>query len=231
MEKNDPYSEQIYSYLVLRNSLGWIGILLPFILMLGNSLVFKSNCIQDSISRYYYTGMRDVLVGALCAIALFLLYYKGYSDWDKKWKINWDKWSSTMAGLCAILVALFPMTENGGLRGSGIVHVTSAVVFFSTLAAISFFLFTIKKEGEEPTSRKLKRNILYKLCGIIIALCLIAMGFFYFVLNDNFPGSTFIYWAETIALVAFGVSWITKGGTLLPDKVETQEHADQDEDN
>lgn len=229
MEKNDPYSDQIYSYLVLRNSLGWIGILLPFILLLGNSLVYGCNCIQDSISRYYFTGMRDVLVGALCAIALFLLYYKGYNDWGKRWRINWDKWSSTLAGVCAILVALFPMTENGPVRGSGIVHVTSAVIFFSTLAAISLFLFTIKRGEEAPTPRKLKRNIIYRLCGIIIGICLAAMGIFYFFLNDLFSGSSFIYWTETLALVAFGVSWITKGGTLLPDKAEPAEHIDGQE--
>jgi amino acid transporter len=229
MEKNDPYSDQIYSYLVLRNSLGWIGILLPFILLLGNSMVFGCNCIEDSISRYYYTGMRDVLVGALCAIALFLLFYKGYNDWDKRWRINWDKWSSTLAGVCAILVALFPGTENGPVKGSGIVHVASAAIFFGTMAAISCCLFTIKSKEKAPTPRKLKRNIVYKLCGIIIVICLVAMGVFYIFLNDSFPGSSFIYWTETLALVAFGVSWITKGGTLLPDKVETVDENDLEE--
>jgi hypothetical protein len=38
-----------------------------------------------------------------------------------------------------------------------------------------------------------------------------------FIHNDN-QGSGFVFWAETIALVAFGVSWLTKGGTLYPDK-------------
>jgi hypothetical protein len=27
-----------------------------------------------------------------------------------------------------------------------------------------------------------------------------------------------VFWAETVTLVAFGVSWLTKGGTLYPDK-------------
>ncbi len=220
MEKDDRHSDQIYSYLVLRNSLGWIGISLPFILLLGNSIVFKCNCIQSSISRYYYTSMRDVLVGSLCAIALFLLYYKGYNDWEEKWKINWDQWASNAAGFFAILVAWFPMTEEGEITSSGIVHVISAILFFGVLACISYFLFTKigKKTDPPPTPRKLKRNILYKLCGIIIALCLVAMGVFYFCLSHHFPGSTFLFWAESIALIAFGLSWITKGGTLLADQ-------------
>jgi hypothetical protein len=27
-----------------------------------------------------------------------------------------------------------------------------------------------------------------------------------------------VFWAETIALVAFGVSWLTKGEAIYPDK-------------
>jgi hypothetical protein len=29
--------------------------------------------------------------------------------------------------------------------------------------------------------------------------------------------TSLIFWAETIALVAFGVSWLTKGGSIFPD--------------
>jgi hypothetical protein len=49
------------------------------------------------------------------------------------------------------------------------------------------------------------------------------MGFFILLASRFFADSTFLFWAETIALIAFGVSWITKGGTLLPDKIETKE--------
>lgn len=49
-------------------------------------------------------------------------------------------------------------------------------------------------------------------------VCLVAIViFFNFFLPDN-PDSNFVFWAETVALIAFGVSWITKGGTLYPDK-------------
>jgi len=36
--------------------------------------------------------------------------------------------------------------------------------------------------------------------------------------NSDLTYSYFVFWAETVALIAFGVSWITKGGTLYPDK-------------
>ena len=53
--------------------------------------------------------------------------------------------------------------------------------------------------------------------GIMIA-CLIAIMIFFTFFEDGHPQSDFVFWAETAALVAFGVSWITKGGTLYPDK-------------
>ncbi|CAB1065964.1 hypothetical protein D1BOALGB6SA_10763 [Olavius sp. associated proteobacterium Delta 1] len=41
MEKDLKYSQHTYSYLVLRKAIGWIGILLPFTLMLGAFLIFR----------------------------------------------------------------------------------------------------------------------------------------------------------------------------------------------
>jgi len=49
-------------------------------------------------------------------------------------------------------------------------------------------------------------------------VCLVSIIiFFNFFLSGN-PDSYFVFWAETVALIALGVSWITKGGTLYPDK-------------
>jgi len=76
MEKKNISSGLTYSYLALRKAVGWIGMLLPFVLMCGVSLIFKSDIKLQNISMYYYTGMRDVFVGALCAIGLFLFFYK-----------------------------------------------------------------------------------------------------------------------------------------------------------
>ncbi len=69
MKQKDNYTDQTYTYLALRKAVGWIGILLPLVLILGMLLIFRGDAIQKTISQYYYTGMRDVFVGALCAIA------------------------------------------------------------------------------------------------------------------------------------------------------------------
>ena len=40
---------------------------------------------------------------------------------------------------------------------------------------------------------------------------------YYFSLKNSLK-SSFVFLAETIALLAFGVSWLTKGETFYPDK-------------
>ena len=208
MEPNDKYLLHTHSYLSLRKAVGWIGILLPFILMLGVFIIFKGEIIQKSISHYYHTGMGNVFVGALCAVALFMFFYSGY---DK-----WDDWAGNIAGFFAIGVAWFPTTEMGSSDLTGTIHLVSAALFFLTLAIFSLFLFT--RKGANPTPQKLTRNKIYLICGLIMIACLVAIAIYFKVIHDDNTRYGFVLWAETIALVAFGVSWLTKGGTLYPDK-------------
>ena len=202
------YSQHTHSYLALRKAVGWIGILLPFTLMLGVLIIFRGEAILESISHYYHSGMGDVLVGALCAVALFMFFYSGY---DKL-----DDWAGNVAGFFAIGVAWVPATEVGPSDWIGIVHFTCATCFFIMLTIFSLFLFT--KKGPDPTPQKLTRNKIYIACGLIMISCLLAIAIFYNVVPEDNPESYFVFGAETIALVAFGVSWLTKGEALWPDK-------------
>jgi|GEM_PF-46805 len=208
MESKDIYSNQTCSYLALRKAVGWIGILLPFVLLSGVLLVFNGKGILGSISLYYYSGMRDVFVGSICSIALFLFFYKGYDKWDNR--------AATLAGLFAVGIALFPTVEQKPYDWISIVHFLCASSFFLILAGYSMFLFT--RKGSDPTRQKLIRNKIYIVCGAIMIACLAAILVFLLFFATGHPESTFVFWAETIALVAFGVSWLTKGGTLYPDK-------------
>jgi hypothetical protein len=191
----------------LRKAVGWIGILLPFTLMIGVLFVFDEGVIQESISHYYYTGMGDVFVGALCAVALFMFFYSGY---DKR-----DDWAGHLAGVFALGAAWFPVTETGTATGAGIIHLISAGLFFFILAVFSLFLFT---RGEEnPTRQKLNRNKIYVICGLVILACLIAITIYHTISLAENSKSSFVFWAETVALVAFGFSWLTKGEAIFPD--------------
>lgn len=210
MSNGDDDSKLIYSYWTLRNAVGWIGVSLPFVLMLGVFLIFGGNVIEESISSYYYTGMRDVFVGALCGIALFMFYYYGYSELDN--------WTGNFAGFFALGVAWFPTTETGPADLIGKIHFAFAALLFLTLVFFSIFLFTKSKKGVPPTPEKLKRNKIYIICGIIILICIISIPIYKYLIEPNTPISAFVFWAETIALIAFGVSWLTKGETIFPDK-------------
>lgn len=206
----DKYSNHTYSYLHLRKAVGWIGVLLPFVLVLGTNFIFNQGYIQESISHYYHTGMSDVFVGTICAIALFMFYYSGYDQWDNI--------AGNIAGFGALGVALFPTTASGPVDLIGKVHYAAAIVLFVTLAVFCLWLFRKGKPGVKPTPQKIKRNFTYLACGIIIIACLAAIAIFqiYFVKDPN--ETFFVFAAETVALLAFGFSWLVKGGALMADK-------------
>jgi hypothetical protein len=208
MKTNNENLDQTYSYLALRKTVGWIGILLPFVLMLGALLIFKEKAILKDISLYYFSGMRDVFVGAICAIALFMFFYKGHSKWDNR--------VADLAGFFAVGIALFPTIEEGPYNMSAIIHFICAASFFTILSVFSLFLFT--RKGPEPTKRKLTRNKIYVICGSVMIACMIGILIYFIFFEAAHQKSSFVFWSETVALVAFGVSWLTKGGTLYPDK-------------
>jgi len=210
MKPKDKYTDQTYTYLALRKAVGWIGIVLPFALMTGMSLIFKGDVIQKTISQYYYTGMRDVLTGSLCAIALFMFYYKGY---DK-----WDNWIGNLAGIFALGIAWFPTSPAEPQDIIGSIHFISASAFFIILAGFSLFRFTLTDKEKSLTKQKLNRNIIYRICGVVMLVCLVSIVIFFQFFLSAISESHFVFWGETIALIAFGVSWLTKGGTLYPDK-------------
>ena len=207
----DELLAQTYSYLALRKAVGWIGILLPFVLMAGVLLFFEGDPVRKTISLYYYSGMRDVFVGSVCAIALFLFFYKGYDKWDNL--------TGNMAGVFALGIALFPTASQGPQNWAGIVHFICAVFFFIIISAISIFLFT--RKAANPSKQKLKRNVIYIICGLVMIFSLIAILIYFCFFDFENSGSCFVFWAESVALISFGVSWLTKGGTLYPDRSVT----------
>src|SRR5918992_2073804 len=146
----------VLSYWALRRSVGAIGVALPLVLAIGGMVAFDVG-LQSSISAYYYTGMRDVFVGSMCAVGVFLLSYR----FGKLDDVLGD-----VAGVSAIGLALFPTaaaSASGWDRAAGIAHFVFAAVFFGALAIFSLVLFT--RSGGDETPRKLVRNWIYRVCG------------------------------------------------------------------
>ena len=219
----DVISQQpeVISYRALRRAIGVLGILLP-LLVTVIAWVFGNTGCQPSISAYFHTTAREVFVGVLAVVGAFLISYKGFDSTDSR--------ASNLAGVAAICVAAFPCKSLLAGPKLGIfqlpqawsngVHVLAAAVLFVTLAGISAFLFTrTDAPPNAMTDQKKSRNVVYRTCAVVMALALLEIAASSLLLTEakqDLYRTTLL--GETIALLAFGVSWLVKGETILRDK-------------
>ncbi len=242
----DIENRHLASYLTLRKGIGYLGTALPFILGFGGMLLPEPG-LRSSISAYYHTGMGDVFVGTIFVIGIFLFAYKGYEPIDDR--------AGDFACFCAIGLALFytfpdavepswaaclardlDLQKPSGLENiiAG-AHGVFAAGFFLTLAYFSLCLFTKSDPDKKPSQEKLQRNIVYRVCGyvMLLAIVLIALGGLILYLK-LLPDPTVclvksldpLFWLESIAIVAFGVSWLVKGEAILRDETGPFHQAD-----
>ena len=201
----------LISILTLRKSIGVLAFFLPPVLVLGSFILDKTTDIKVSMSAYYYSNMRNLFIGVICGISLFLFCYHGY-----KW---YDSLASKLAGLFALGIAFF-RTSASDVKTDilSILHYVTSGIFLVILAFMSFFLFTKSKPGGTMTARKKQRNRVYRICGITIfvsVVCIPIAGFDGIWEHIKFLKPTFFL--ETIALFAFGISWLTKGEAIFRD--------------
>lgn len=211
---------ELISFQTTRRAVGWLGVSLPFVLWWGGLLI-GNTVLQPSISHYYYTHMREAFVGVLCAVSLFLFTYKGYN--------KLDSYSANAAGFFSLMVAVFPTNLIADYSGQGAVvsifdwkihnaiHLISAGLFFTTLAGMSLFLFTKSDKPKSQWSNARKsRNIVYKLSGWMMLLCILMIGISEPLLGVG-KTSKITFAMETVALFFFGISWLTKGEVVFGD--------------
>ncbi|MCW3114542.1 MAG: hypothetical protein JWR18_2938 [Segetibacter sp.] len=210
----------IISYLNLRKFVGILGVALPFVSIVGTYIFSDCRTLLPSISQYYYSVMGDFFVGTLCGVAIFLFSYKGYNTWDKV--------LTNVAGVCAVASAFFPThinrdyilcysTDRDVTNFSDITHTITSGLFFISLAAISIFLFT-KSKGVMTAEKKM-RNKIYRVCGYTMIAAILLIGLYRIpaihVYFERYKPTVIL---ETLALIAFGFSWLTKGEFLLKDE-------------
>ncbi len=229
------------TYSTLRLLLGVLAVSLPFFLVIGNILALGENKFQGSISAYYYTDMRDVFVGTMVAMGVFLIAYVGY-DTDK------DNWVGNIAGILAITTALVPTTPAGGEADlQNYIHLLSAFVFFILLAYYCLVLFRrtdqelvdseiteqrrlfriwneIRRKmvfkNTDLNQQKIKRNKVYKFCGWLIVfslgllIVLVGVDAWFIDLDDYY----YTLILEAIATVSFGFAWLVKSQSFPKSK-------------
>jgi hypothetical protein len=197
----------VVSYLTLRRAVGILGISLPIILFTWG--VLAKRVWLDTISAYYSLRARDALVGCLCTIGCFLFTYHGHDDHDNV--------VTHAAGTCAVLVALVP-SVHPGIENT--LHLVFAATLFVLLAYISYFRFT--RQDSEPTEAKLIRNRVYRRCAVAMIVCVGLVPVVELTpLTTRLAPVRPVFLLETMALWAFGLSWLVKGGTLWRDAPTT----------
>jgi hypothetical protein len=209
--------DMVISYLQLRFYVGVIGVLLPWVLIVGDEVI--GHGLQPSLSGFYYTPMRNIFIGALCGLAVFFVAYRGYG--------KADTWITNIVGLCLIATALCPTTTPYGPDQRQVIigdlHLFFACVAFALLAVMALrfakgeptppnlpfwqafgYAFGFTRAASARTPRW--EVITYRVCGFTILACIALI----------YPGSKIYEYSllilETILMTAFGLSWFIKGG-------------------
>lgn len=177
--------------------------------------------IEPSLSDYYHTILRDIFVGTMIAIGIFLICYTGYRREGQE-RVS-DDWVTTLAGVFAIGVGLFPNGIHAraqtvdavpqlllGIHNAAFAHYLSALLFLSCLAYISLFKFA-------RTAKPVRRRI-YIICGIAIVAATIGtvIASYYRITGSDdqrqfVNGYRIVLWFEAAGVWAFSLSWLTKG--------------------
>lgn len=197
-----------------RTAIGVLGVSLPILLVLSSLLSRQE--LQSSISAYYFTSARDVFVGILWVIGVFLFFYRyrprrpEFAN-TKMASIKSgaaDAWLGKLAGVSAVVVALFPTTPPPASAVQppqiGMVHGFAAAVLFICLSFFPLLLF----------SQSRTRGHVYRRYGWVMIALLLSVVVFAFA-PDEFRESIApwkpVLVLESLLILVFGLSWFDRG--------------------
>ena len=200
-------------YVKLRTGMATLAGSFP-VIFLASSWVLRRTEMQPTLSNYYFTRAteRNLFVGILITVAVFLVLYEGYSTLEDR--------VSTLAGVLAAGVALVPMgTITWTFAGKVLsLHGTFAVLFF---CCIDFICIVLSKTtlADLPTDQQTfyrKRYALFS--SFMIGSVLVA--FLADILPkpwlfDLFDG-TLVFWVEAVGVWSFGLFWYYKTREVNP---------------
>ena len=207
------------TYRRIRRSIGYLGVGLPILLILFALIPFFKTSVQPSISHFYYTNLREIFTGTLCAVGLFLVRYKGFGN--KKWWRN-DNLLTNIAGVMAFGVALVPTDPIAPATRTttlipydwnflGGLHFTFAGTLFLSFSILSICVFTLGQNRDTGIPKSIiNENNIYRICGYSIILFIAMIP----ICNalKLFTYSTLVF--EALSLFSFGIAWLIKGRAL-----------------
>ena len=202
----------VATYLLLRRAIGWIGTLLPIVVIVGDA-AFSSGPLPNSLSDFYYTPMRNILVGALCVLGVFLMLYDV--------SVRFDRWITNAAGVGVLGVAFLPgsppvphLTTSQEVIGN--LHVFFASIAFLGLAATMWRFGYAVSDGPDAPPPSPRGSVFYRASACVM-LGFVLLSGVAILLPLSIQNSTLaIYDTEAVAIFTFGISWLGKGKALEP---------------
>ncbi len=213
------FNNHLFTYRRLRRTIGYLGVFLPVVLIILSFIDYFDTALQESISNYYYTNLRDIFTGTLSAVGFFLICYKGHRNLSI-WKN--DQVLTNIAGIMALGIAFVPVNPDFADQKIyslipytylwlGWLHYGFAALLFGIFSLLAINVFTIgQRENKDLPVSRLNENNIYRFCGITIIILMILVPVS--ASFKLFEYSTLIL--ESLALLLFGIAWLIKGRAL-----------------
>ena len=169
--------------------------------------IFSETPLESISASYHEEGWSSIIfIGFLFAISAFLIAYHGRSAFELV--------ISKIAAVSALGVAMFPCSCGGHQEIIPHVHYISATVMFLILVAFCYSFF--KRARGKGHTQAVFRAYIYAICGITILVSIAVIGLD-FVLDEAISSriSRLTFYCEAVALVAFGIAWLT-ASRILP---------------
>lgn len=196
------------SYTTLRIGMAALAIALPFLLW-GLGHIFVDLPLQGSMSAYYHAGgiVRDVFVGTLFAIGVFLMLYRGYTIFEN--------WALNLAGFFLLIVAAVPMAWGCG-NACPIFswHGTAAVLFFLSIAYVCIFRSRDTLDLIPDPTKALRYKKAYAILGGLMITSPAIAFILKLVLQPDPRKASYIFYVEAAGVIIFGIYWFVKSGEI-----------------
>jgi hypothetical protein len=184
-------AQAVRSYLYLSLGIGLIAALLPVLLVIAGG--YEAH---DSISSFYHDTdgpARDIMVGSLCAVGVFLFLFHGLS--------KLENWLLNFAGIAIVAVALIP-SPGDTTYGSALIHRGAAIVFFVLIGVVAVFLSKGRVKDIKDEAKKRWFATAYNIVGILM----VALPGVVALLQ----GSHWVLQAEWAGIWLFSIYWFLK---------------------
>jgi len=185
------------TYRYLRVGMAVLAGALPFLLLIVGGIYGIH--VQDTMSHYYHVNdtTRNLFVGILWALGVFLVLYVGIN--------RWENGLLNLAGFCAVGVAMVPMAYKCDPACPAIswLHGVFALIVFFSIAIVCFL-------GARNEARESKYRFWYWAFSLFMILGPATA----FVLTRVFHIREYVFLAETAGFLAFAAYWGTKTAEL-----------------